>query len=306
MKPSTTPFSGVEEVTFLTWHALVARADELGSRPPGTRLYVFTLDEFRRQLDHLAAEGFATVSLADFLRWHQGGGPLPPKPIVVSFDDGHRSNAELALPALAERGQRATFFITAGRVGGGCGMRIAECGFQPPIRDPKSEIRNEEQWMTWGQLRALLDAGMEIGSHTLTHPCPSELTPDALRRELAESRRVLADGLGAAVDFVASPTGYDSRHFGRLAREVGYRAALQGVIGRNRRSTDLFALRRVVLKRSMDFGLFCRLVDPAASAHVRLCLAQAARNAVRRLVGGRCYEWIRGRLLSSERHKEPH
>jgi len=262
-------------VTVLTWHALVERAEELHRWPPPARLYVFTLEEFRRQLDHLAAEGFSTLSMADLVRWHGGESGLPERPVVLTFDDGHRSNAELALPALVERRQQAAFFVTAGRVGTG-------------------------EWLAWAQLRALCDAGMEAGSHSLTHPNPSALTREALRHELAESKRVLEAGLGRAVDFVASPTGYDSRHFGPLAREVGYRAALQGVIGRNRRSTDLFALRRIVLKRSCGFGLFCQLVNPASHAWRRLRASQAMRNAVRRVLGLRAYEAMRRLVLGRE------
>ena len=260
----------------LTYHALVERPDELDRWPPAARLYVFTLDEFRRHLDHLTAERFTTVSLADLVRWQAGQAELPEKPILLSFDDGHRSNAELALPELRQRGQKAIFFITAGRIG-------------------------TDAWVTWPDLRALLDAGMEVSSHTLTHQSPSTVSRDALRHELAESKRVLEEGLGGAADFVASPTGYDSRHFGPLAREVGYLAALQGVIGRNRRSTDPFAMRRFVLKRSMGFDLFRQLVDPASRAYRPLRVRQALRNLVRRAFGAPAYEAIRRLVLKRGR-----
>ena len=262
----------------LTYHAIVAEPGELDPWPPGARLYVFTLDELRRQLDHLAAEGFTAIAMADFLRWHRGEAELPERAVVLSFDDGHRSNAALAAPALRERGQRAIFFVTAGRVGA-------------------------EPCATWPQLREMLAQGMEIGSHTLTHPNPSTLGPAELERELAGSKRVLEAGLAAPVDFLASPTGYDSRHFAALARKVGYRAALQGTIGRNRRSTDLFALRRFVLKRSYSFETFCRLVEPASWAHVPLRARQVVRNAARRVLGVRGYELIRRLLLGSEARK---
>ena len=262
----------------VTYHAIVERAAELEAWEPGARLYVFTLDELRRQLDHLVAEGFATVSMGDFARWHAGEAELPERPVVVSFDDGHRSNAELAAPALGERGQRGVFFVTAGRVGRG-------------------------DTVSWHQLEAMLGAGMEVGSHTLTHPCPSALSSAELERELAESKRVLEEGLGAPIDFVASPTGYDHRRFGALARQAGYKAALQGAIGRNRRSTDPFALRRFVLKRTHGFDTFCRLVDPASRAYVSLRVKQAARNAIRRLVGQRGYEAIRSLLIGRRNGK---
>ncbi|MFP4056872.1 MAG: polysaccharide deacetylase family protein [Candidatus Brocadiia bacterium] len=270
-------------MAILTYHALVGRPAELEAWPPGARLYVFTLEEFCRQLDHLAGEGLEAVSMAHFVRWHQGEAELPPRPVVLAFDDGHRSNAELALPALQARGQRAIFFVTAGRVG-------------------------REGCVTWDQLGGMLEAGMEVGSHTLTHPQPSRLGRPALRHELVESKRVLEDGLGREVAFVASPTGYDSRRFGALAHEAGYRAALQGVIGRNRRSTDLFALRRFVLKRSYGFETFRRLVEPRSKAHVPMRVRQAARNVVRHVLGPRGYEAIRRRLLAedaSSKHQAP-
>lgn len=291
MKPSTPSSSAAEEVTFLTYHALVERADELARFAPEARLYVFTLDEFRRHLDHLAAEGFTAISMAGFLQWHQGQAPLPRRPILLSFDDGHISNAELALPALRERGQRAIFFITAGRIQGGCRSPIADRRFQP-------EPPDKGCWITWPHLRSLLAAGMEVGSHGLSHRAPASLAVEELRRELVESKRILQEGLGTAIDFVASPTGYDSRHLAPLAREAGYKAALQGVIGRNSRSTDPFALRRIVLKRTMDFALFCRLVDPASRAYRSLRARQMARNALRRLLGERGYEALRRRLLA--------
>lgn len=274
MKPSTTRSSAaVDSVAVLTYHAIVERPEALDAWEPGARLYVFTLDELRQHLDHLADEGVTTVSMSDLVAWHAGEGELPERPIVVSFDDGHGSNATLAAPALADRGQRAIFFVTAARVGHG-----------PHV--------------TWPQLVAMREAGMEIGSHTLTHPCPSTLDDRELRYELVESKSVLEQGLAAPVEFVASPTGYDHPRFGPLAREAGYRAALQGVIGRNTPKTDRYALKRFVLKRSHGFETFCCLVDPRSKVHVPMRIKQAARNAVRLLLGVRGYEAIRRRLLA--------
>lgn len=275
MKPSTASSRAADSVAVLTYHAVVERPEQLDAWEPGARLYVFTRDELAQQLGHLAAEGFGTVAMADFIRWHRGEADLPERSLVVTFDDGHCSNATLAAPLLAERGQRAIFFVTAGRVG-------------------------HDDTVTWTQLHDMRDAGMDVGSHTLTHPCPSTLSDDELRYELAESKSVLEQGLDTTIDFIASPTGYDSRRFSDLAREAGYQAALQGVIGRNSRSTDLFALKRFVLKRSHGFETFCDLVDPRSKTYVPLRIKQAARNTVRRVLGPRGYEAIRSRLLSGD------
>jgi peptidoglycan/xylan/chitin deacetylase (PgdA/CDA1 family) len=270
--------SAVDSVSVLTYHALAADQGELAAWEPGARHYVLGREEFNRHLDHLAAEGFTTVGLDDFVAWRAGEADLPELPIILTFDDGHASNASLALPALAERGMRAAFFLTVGRIG-------------------------QETALGWDEVGALRDAGMTIGSHTLTHRMPSTLSAAELANELTESKRLLEERLGQAIGFVASPTGYDSRHFGRAARQAGYRAALQGAIGRNGRRADLFALRRIVIKRSHDFDLFRRLCDPADRTYRSLRRRQAVRNLVRRIIGPRGYEGIRRRVLKGQ---EPH
>jgi peptidoglycan/xylan/chitin deacetylase (PgdA/CDA1 family) len=267
--------STVDSVTVLTYHALAAEPGDLAAWEPDARHYVLTRDEFNRHLDHLASEGFTTIGLDDFVTWHAGDADLPERPIILTFDDGHASNVSLALPALAGRGMRAAFFLTVGRIG-------------------------QEGTLGWDGVAALLDAGMTIGSHTLTHRMPSTLSAAELERELVESKRLLEERFGRAVDFVASPTGYDSRHFARAARQAGYRAALQGAIGRNGRGVNLFALRRLVLKRSHDFDLFRRLCDPADHTYRSLRRRQALRNLVRRIIGPRGYEGIRRRVLKGQ------
>ena len=132
--------------------------------------------------------------------------PRQPRAIVLTFDDGHVSNYESALPVLVEHGLTATFFITAGRIGDGTTM-------------------------TWRQIRALHAAGMEIGSHTVTHRPPSTLDDKALRYELCESRRMLEDGLGAPVVSISSPTGFFNPRMRLIAREAGYQALCFGLAG---------------------------------------------------------------------------
>jgi peptidoglycan/xylan/chitin deacetylase (PgdA/CDA1 family) len=271
--------SAVDSVTVLTYHALAAEAGDLAAWKPGARHYVLTRGEFSSHLDHLAAEGFTTVGLDDFIAWYAGEADLPELPIILTFDDGHASNVSLALPALTGRGMRAAFFLTVGRIG-------------------------QESTLGWDDIGALRDAGMTIGSHTLTHRMPSTLSTAELEHELAESKRLLEERLGQTVHFVASPTGYDSSHFGRAARQAGYRAALQGAIGRNDRRADLFALRRIVIKRSHDFDLFRRLCDPEDRTYRSLRRRQAVRNLVRRIIGPRGYEAIRRTFLKGQDSEE--
>jgi hypothetical protein len=93
----------------------------------------------------------------------------------VTFDDGHVSNFEFALPILHARAIQAWFFITVGWTG------------QRP------------HYMDWQQLRTLHEAGQKIGAHGWTHTLLTHCRPAELQKELAEARLTLEDKLGTSI-----------------------------------------------------------------------------------------------------------
>jgi peptidoglycan/xylan/chitin deacetylase (PgdA/CDA1 family) len=117
--------------------------------------------------------------------------------VRMSFDDGNASDVELALPRLIERGLSATFFVVADRIG-------------------------RDGYASASDLRALVGAGMEIGSHGLTHRSWRGLAAPELSDELVRSRALIEDAAGTAVNAAACPFGaYDRRVLNGL-REAGY------------------------------------------------------------------------------------
>jgi peptidoglycan/xylan/chitin deacetylase (PgdA/CDA1 family) len=118
--------------------------------------------------------------------------------VKLTFDDGNSSDCEIVLPALLRRGLQATFFICSGRLD------------QPTFLDRI-------------QVRELQSRGMRIGCHGAAHLPWRYLPPDRLREEIVDSRRVLEEVCGVAVDTAACPFGsYDRRVLGGL-RRAGYR-----------------------------------------------------------------------------------
>ena len=118
--------------------------------------------------------------------------------VQLSFDDGNRSDADIALPALEERGLSATFFALAGR-----------------LDDPAS--------LSPGDLRDLRSKGMGIGSHGWNHVPWRGMGDVDARRELVEARSVLEAASGARITDAALPLGrYDRRLLGRL-KDARYR-----------------------------------------------------------------------------------
>ena len=97
-------------------------------------------------------------------------------------------------------------------------------------------------YVTWDGVRTLADAGMEIGSHTATHPRLPDLSDARVQYELVESRLTLQAELHRPVEALAYPYNSVRARIEKAARTAGYRVAVAGV---EHGSADLLSLRRV-------------------------------------------------------------
>jgi peptidoglycan/xylan/chitin deacetylase (PgdA/CDA1 family) len=156
---------------------------------------------FRRHLELLAGMQATTVTLADLMDYLEGGELLPPRPVILTFDDGYDDNYRLAYPLLRQFGMRGTFFVVVNLVG-------------------------KPGYMTWDQLREMQLQGMAIESHSLDHLDLSTLPRAELQRQLAESRRILERNLLSPVRYLNYPSGRYSRQVIAAARAAGYEAAV--------------------------------------------------------------------------------
>ena len=121
---------------------------ELPEDPDGIRTdLTLEPDVFRGHLQYLQDEGYMTISLYELNNALLNGTPLPPRPIVLTFDDGHLDHYVNVLPLLEEYNAIGTFFIVT------------------DFAD-----RQESGYMSWEQIQILHDAGMNIESHTKSHP----------------------------------------------------------------------------------------------------------------------------------------
>lgn len=106
----------------------------------------------------------------------------------------------------------------------------------------------DDLMMTSRQVRAMADAGMTIGAHTVSHPILARVTDDEAARQMAESRTRLEAIVGRSVDLFAYPNGRPGQDYGardvRLARAAGFRCAVSTAPGAADRATDAFQLPR--------------------------------------------------------------
>jgi peptidoglycan/xylan/chitin deacetylase (PgdA/CDA1 family) len=191
---------------------------------------------FESQMAHLAAHGYAFLSLEDVVERLSSGAALPEKSAVVTLDDGFQDNYANALPILKRFEVPATIFLAVAYIGTDRLPTLTRTDFMPRPLD-------------WGEVEEMQAQGIKFGSHTLTHPMLSRVPADVARREIADSKRILEDRLGAAVPFFCYPRGDENAAVRAMVREAGYRAAVTTLPGLNDRRTDVFALRRTYIGR---------------------------------------------------------
>jgi len=184
--------------------------------------------EFDLQMKYLHDHGYRVVSLRDLLGFFNYLHPLPERSVVITIDDGYRSVYDIAYPILKKYGFTATLFIYTDYVG---------------------VSRNA---ISWDQLREIMTAGFEVGSHTLSHVDLTKILEGEddqdylarIERELFESKEILDKELTDNTISVAFPFGrYDPRVLA-ICERLGYKIGVSVKIGSNLFSSDPLALRR--------------------------------------------------------------
>ena len=101
--------------------------------------------------------------------------------------------------------------------------------------------------LSWDEVREMSDNGVHFGSHTVTHPILSRISPAQLRHELADSKRVIEEQVGKPVISFAYPNGKRADYspaVKRMLQEAGYRYAVTTEPGNNSGGDELFELKR--------------------------------------------------------------
>lgn len=186
-------------------------------RDPLLRRFTVSRRRFEAQMRCLARLRCRPVSPEEIARWLEGGPPLPPRPVAITFDDGYEETYHVAAPILEAHGLRATVFVVSDYAGrrSTWDADVAPAGDGFPL-------------MSWEQARDLARRGHTLGSHTRTHPELPDLDDKNLAAELLGSRLDLQRRLGRRVHLLAYPYSRVDTRCREAARAAGYRAACAG------------------------------------------------------------------------------
>jgi peptidoglycan/xylan/chitin deacetylase (PgdA/CDA1 family) len=163
--------------------------------------------------------------------------------VVITFDDGYADNLA-AFDELQKRGMRATWFVVSGSIG------------KAPAWPAKG--RPEGRLLDCVELREMNAAGMEIGSHTVSHVRLTELDQDRRRFELECSRRQIEDALGCEIRSFAYPYGTWDETCVSAVRDAGYHGACTTQTGWAMRDGNPFLLRRLTVFNCDTVGTLMR------------------------------------------------
>ncbi len=172
---------------------------------------------FVSQLEFLAAKGYRSGTKADLEALAEGRASSGRR-AFLTFDDGFLDTFETSRPLLARHGFVGFVFVLPGHLDEGAPLDW------PEVAGEIGAHATVMSSMTWEMAEELAHEGWEIGSHTLSHARLTTLDDDALRHELAESRRLIVERLGSC-DTLAYPFGAWDRRVERAAAEAGYRYA---------------------------------------------------------------------------------
>jgi peptidoglycan/xylan/chitin deacetylase (PgdA/CDA1 family) len=233
-KPTRRPLPAEAAVPILMYHYV-------GDAPPNAdrlrRELTVDAAALDAQLAWLRDNGYTTISLDHLFDFLTGGAPLPPKPIVLTFDDGYLDAYTVAFPALKRNNQTATFFVVTDFIN-----------------------YNNPEHATWPMLREMSDAGMRIESHSRTHIDLRKRSNAVLVWELLGPVEQIEAYTGRRPRFFCYPTGKHDAAVIKILQDIGTNAAVTTDFGRTHRLADAMLWRRLRVRNTTTLEQFANLV----------------------------------------------
>lgn len=195
-------------------------------------------DRFESHCAFLQENGYTTISMEKLYQALFEKAELPEKPVVLTFDDGYADAAAFAFPILQKYRLVGTFFIV-------------------------QNFMETPGYLSWGQAKAMLDAGMEIENHSATHPNLRVVRGKALLAETGGAADVIGEVLGKRARFFCYPLGRFNNETIRALRATGHLMAMTTQDGTVHFNSNPFRLKRVRIRNTTGINGLAWLLDRA-------------------------------------------
>lgn len=194
---------------------------------------------FARHMDWLAEHDYHPITISALVAARMAKVPLRPRTVAITFDDGLRDFMTGAVPILQRHGFPATLYVVTGYVGKSSGWS-------------RSLGERDRPMLSWSELGAVAECGVECGAHTHSHPQLDIMPPVAAFAEIRRSKASLEDHLGHKIESFAYPHGYASRVTRQLVRRAGFTSACRVRHALSSSEEDAFALSRIIMTDDID------------------------------------------------------
>jgi peptidoglycan/xylan/chitin deacetylase (PgdA/CDA1 family) len=216
--PKEVPAPGAMHVPILIYHSVrphLLFETELLNR------YTVSPAAFEKQLQYLKANNYTVVGLDYLDDALIEKIELPPKTVVLTFDDGWQNQYVYAFSLLKKYGYTATFFVYTDAIG-------------------------NRGFLTWDEIKEMDNAGMTIGGHTESHPYLAQIDdPGTLREEISGGKKIIDSNLGRPTTLFAYPFGYYNDQIIKIVKEAGYTLARSTHKGAYHTPDDLYKLKGI-------------------------------------------------------------
>ncbi len=190
----------------------------------GYKRYAVTIANFKEQMQYLSDQGYQTITLSELADVIQYGGHLPDKPVVITFDDGCLDVYVNAFPILRQLNYRATMYIITGTLG----------------------TDKSYGYVQTDQINELIQAGWEIGSHSISHT-NLDTSTYGMGNELEQSKQTLEDQFDITVRSFSYPFARANNAIVQLVKDKGYTNAVGvGILNLHSERLLFFLSRREI------------------------------------------------------------
>jgi peptidoglycan/xylan/chitin deacetylase (PgdA/CDA1 family) len=184
-------------------------------------------------MESLRSWGYTAITPTHLLEVLFEGGVLPPRPVVITFDDGWVDVYENAYPIMKEMGFVGAVYLVG-------------------------NYKNAKGCLSVDQLKELAGAGWELGSHSMSHPNDLRYSQD-LQWEVQQSQIVIEEAVGVEVTTFAYPYGWYDGKVATMVSQYYFGALALGGQYTHRWST-IYALNRIEVKVGIDLDAFASLL----------------------------------------------
>lgn len=202
----------------------------IDTSPINSQYYV-PPEKFDEEMKLLHDWGYSTITTELLIKAINEGADLPPRPILITFDDGHLNNYTTAFPIMQKYSFTGVLYIIANYMG-------------------------TDQYMNADQIKEMASAGWEVGSHSVNHLDLTSLEPERQRYEVVDSRTMLENALGVPILTFAYPFGISNSSVIDYAHFAGYIGGMSLGYTYNQGISNLFTLQRRDIQGKYDVKQF--------------------------------------------------